>query len=46
MVMVGEEWPRISATTFGLSPAASMRDAAVWRVSCKRMMRNSDFVAS
>jgi hypothetical protein len=46
MVMVGEECPRISATTLAGSPAANMRDAAVCLASWRQMLRSSALVAS
>jgi hypothetical protein len=39
-VMVGEEWPMSSDTTFTGSPAASISEAAVCRVSCSRIRRS------
>lgn len=38
-VTVGDAWPSISDTTFVGTPDASISDAAVWRVSWRRMRR-------
>jgi hypothetical protein len=39
MVMLICEWPRISITTRGATPAAVRRVAVPWRASCRRITR-------